>query len=81
METSPATSYIPVELDTTDVPWVRLQELRQVSLRNFINIRYALKRKVLENWTTVYVSGLPKDRLRDEGSYTQLFKELVTEGG
>ena len=81
METSPATSYIPVELDRSEIPWVRLQELRQVSLRNFVNIRYALKRKVKENWTPVFIYGLPKERLRTQELYTSFFMEIVEESG
>ena len=81
VETSPATSYIPVELDPSEVPWVRLQELRKVSLRNFVNIRYALKRRITENWTTVFISGLPKERLKNQASYTKLFMDIAEEGG
>lgn len=79
VEVSPSTSYVPVELDPKEMPWSRLKQLKQVSLSHFVNIRYILQRKEKENWTTLFISGLPTDLLHDSDSQKKLFHDLVKE--
>ena len=80
VEVSPSTSYVPVELDPHEMPWSRLKELKQVSLSHFVNIRYILRRKEKEKWTTLFISGLPADLLHDSKSAQKVFDDLVMEG-